>query len=417
MEYQQMQALIIGVISFGFILERWLNYLNTKNHEAAIPEELIGVYDSEAYIKSIAYERANTKFENSSSTFSYLITLLMIGSGFFSRLDTWSKEVTGDLVWSTIVFFGILALLSDLISMPFTIYKTFVIEERFGFNRITLKLFFFDKLKGYLLAGILGGCLLAIFVLFYQLTGRNFWLYAWITLSVVSIFLSMFYASVILPFFNKLKPLGEGELRKSIESYCFKVKFKLENLYIMDGSKRSSKANAFFSGLGRSKKIVLFDTLVEKHSSEELVAVLAHEIGHYKMKHTRTTILLSILQTGVMLYLLAFFINEPLLSQALGSKDASFALGLVAFAILYSPVSLIFGIFMNMLSRKHEFEADAFAATSYNPLPLKDALRKLSSNNLSNLTPHPYYVFFHYSHPPLAQRLQALNQFKDKSGY
>ena len=404
-------AIILFVITAGFILERWLHYLNKKHQQPAVPEEMEDVYPEDVYRKSIAYEMANSNFENITSTFSFILTLVLITSGFFAKLDEWTKTISGDLVWSTLLFFGLMAFLSDMINTPFAFYKTFVIEERFGFNRSTIKLFFTDKLKGYLLAGILGGSLLAIFVLFYQIAGNNFWWYAWITFSIVSIVLSMFYASIILPLFNKLKPLGEGELRNSIEAYCRKVNFRLDNLFIMDGSKRSAKANAFFSGLGGKKKIVLFDTLIEKHTNEELIAVLAHEIGHYKKKHTRTGILLSILQTGLMLYLLSWFINQPALAQALGGRESSFALGLLAFTILYSPLSTIIGITMNVLSRKHEFEADAYAAVTFNAQSLKSALKKLSADNLSNLTPHPWYVFFYYSHPPLLQRLKNLDKY------
>lgn len=411
MQSDVIRLIIILVVTFGFIVERWLNFLNRKNQHNAVPEELKGVYADDVYRKSMEYQIANSKFENISSTFSYVFTMVLIFTGTFAMLDEWSRNFSNDMVWSTLIFFGTFALLSDIIGIPFDLYKTFVIEERFGFNRTTAKLFITDKIKGYLLAGILGGCLLAIFVLFYQITGRNFWWLAWITFSGVSILMSMFYASFILPMFNKLKPLEEGELRKSIEDYCRSVNFKLDNLFVMDGSKRSAKANAFFSGLGAKKKIVLFDTLIENHSTEELVAVLAHEVGHYKKKHTLTSIALSIIQTGLMLFLLSLFIDSESLSQALGSASASFALSLLAFGILYSPLSMILGVMMNLFSRKHEFEADAYAATTYSGKPLQIALKKLSADNLSNLTPHPWYVYIYYSHPPLLQRLRALQKY------
>ncbi len=406
-----MLTILLIVITAGFVLERVLHYLNRKNQQTTVPHEMKDIYADDVYKKSIAYEMANSNFENITSAFGFILTVTLIITGFFAWLDEWTKTISADLVWSTLLFFGVMAIASDMLNMPFSLYKTFVIEERFGFNRTTLKLYFVDKIKGYLLAGLLGGSLLAIFVLFYQLAGANFWWYAWITISIVSIFLSMFYASIILPLFNKLKPLEAGELRSSIEAYCKKVNFRLDNLFIMDGSKRSAKANAFFSGLGASKKIVLFDTLIEKHSNEELVAVLAHEIGHYKKKHTRTSIILSVLQTGLMLFLLSWFINQPALSIALGGKEASFTLGLLAFTILYSPLSTLIGILMNVLSRKHEFEADAYAATTFNSQSLKSALKKLSADNLSNLTPHPWYVFFYYSHPPLLERLKGLDKY------
>ena len=409
MQSSELLWLLAGVLTLGFIIQQGLNLLNSKNQHVGIPVELKDVYAEDNYKKSQDYENTNNKFERITATFSYILMIVLLFTGVFAWLEQMCKNISDDMVWSTLLFFGSLAFLSDIISLPFTLYKTFVIEERFGFNRITVKLFFIDKLKGYLLVGVLGGSLLVIFVLFYQLTGKNFWWYAWITFSTVSIFLSMFYASIILPLFNKLKPMEAGELRSKIEHYCKSVNFGLENLYVMDGSKRSSKANAFFSGLGSKKKIVLFDTLIEKHSSDELVAVLAHEIGHYKKKHTRSVIILSILQTGFMLYLLSWFINLAPLSEALGGNGSSFALGLLAFGILYSPVSMILGIIMNSFSRKHEFEADQYAAATYSASSLKSALKKLSANNLSNLTPHPWYVFFYYSHPPLLARIRALN--------
>jgi STE24 endopeptidase len=267
-----------------------------------------------------------------------------------------------------------------------------------------------DKLKGYIIGGLLGGGLLALFIWFYESAGNLFWVYAWIAFSGFMILMTTFYASVIVPIFNKLTPLAEGELRSAIEEYCVKVNFKLDNLFVMDGSKRSAKANAFFSGLGSKKKIVLFDTLIKNHTNEELVAVLAHEAGHYKKKHTQGGVILSVLQTGLMLYILSLVIDSPLLAQALGSEIQSFHLGILVFGLLYSPLSMVMGIGMNMLSRKNEYEADAYARETYSSEALQSALKKLSVDNLSNLLPHPAYVFFHYSHPTLLQRLSALKK-------
>ncbi len=405
--------IICFILLFEYTLERYLDYLNKKNYSVDLPEELVGIYDEERYRKSQEYERANDKFSFFTSTFSLVLMLLLLFSGSFALLEKWAICKTHDLVWSTLLFFGVLGLLADIIQTPFSLYKLFVIEDNFGFNRITLKTFFLDKLKGYLLGGLIGGSLLAMFVLFYQLTGPNFWLYTWVAMSLFTMIMVMFYASWILPLFNKLTPLPDGSLRAKIESYCKKVSFKLDNLFVMDGSKRSAKANAFFSGLGAKKKIVLYDTLIEKHTEEELVAVLAHEVGHYKKKHTRLTLVLSVLQTGFMLFLLSKFIDSPKLSQALGGEGTSFVLGLLAFGMLYSPVSMLLGIGMNLLSRKNEYEADHYAATTYETEPMQSALKKLSVDNLSNLRPHPLYVFFHYSHPTLLQRLEALKRNKN----
>jgi STE24 endopeptidase len=283
-----------------------------------------------------------------------------------------------------------------------------VIEEKFGFNKTTPRTFVLDKLKGYLLGIIIGGGLLGLIIFIYRETGNNFWWMAWLAVAAFMMFATMFYASIILPLFNKLTPMPEGELRTAIENYCKKVNFKLNNLFVMDGSKRSSKANAFFSGLGPKKKIVLFDTLIEKHTTDELVAVLAHEIGHYKKKHTRTGLILGLAQSGLMLFILSLFLGNDELAKAMGASESSFHINALAFGILYSPLSEILGILGNILSRKHEYEADEYAKTTFSGNALAEALKKLSVDNLSNLTPHPAYVFVHYSHPTLLQRLKAL---------
>jgi STE24 endopeptidase len=314
-----------------------------------------------------------------------------------------------------LLFFGVIGIASDILSTPFSIYDTFVIEEKFGFNRTTVKTFVTDKIKGWLLAALLGGGLLAIFVWFYDFAGSLFWLYAWLFLTGFSVFMAMFYSTLIVPIFNKQTPLEEGELRDAIEAFARKAGFKLDNIYVIDGSKRSSKANAYFSGLGPKKRIVLFDTLIKDHTTEELVAILAHEIGHYKKKHIVKGMVVSGIHSVVMLYLLGFFINRPELSMALGVEQSSFHIGIIAFGLLYSPISTILGIAGNAMSRKHEYQADSFAARNYKPEPLQDALKKLSVNNLSNLRPHPLHVFINYSHPTLLQRLEHLEKFKVNS--
>jgi STE24 endopeptidase len=304
--------------------------------------------------------------------------------------------------------------------LPFDIYETFSIEERFGFNRTTVKTYILDKIKGILLGALIGGGLFLLIILIYEKTGNYFWLIAWGVVSLFSIFMSMFYSDLIVPLFNKQKPLPAGELRNAIEEFAGRVGFKLKNIYVIDGSKRSRKANAYFTGLGARKRIVLYDTLINDHTTEELVAVLAHEIGHYKKKHTVTGLILSLIQTGFMLFVLSLFIRKDSaiaaqLCQSLSgisdiSVQPSFQLGILAFGMLYEPLSLIIGILMNVLSRKHEYEADRFAGENYHPHFLQDALKKLSVNNLSNLRPHPVYVFVHYSHPPLLERLHALDE-------
>jgi STE24 endopeptidase len=404
--------IILAIIVLDFAFDRVMDYLNASRWSNLLPEELKGIYEEEKYRKSQDYARINMRFGIVTSSLSFMLILAMLVFGGFGWLDGWVRQFTENPIFMAMLFFLIVGLASDLISTPFDIYDTFVIEEKFGFNRTTVRTYVLDKLKGWLLAVVIGGALLAIFVWFYHAAGALFWLYAWLFVTGFSIFMMMFYSTLIVPFFNKQTPLEDGELREAIEAFSRKAGFKLDNIFVIDGSKRSSKANAYFSGLGPKKRIVLFDTLIKDHTTEELVAVLAHEIGHYKKKHTLKGMLVSVITTGVMLFLLGLFINRPELSMALGGQQASFHLGILAFGLLYAPVSLILGILGNRLSRKHEYEADAFAATNYASEPLQEALKKLSVNNLSNLRPHPAYVYVHYSHPPLLQRLEHLRKFE-----
>ena len=409
-----MLVAIIAILVSSYFFERYLEWINSKTWSDKLPDSLHGFYDQDEYGKAQKYDRAKLKLSAINSTLSLVLMILFLISGSFALVDTWAKHQSNELIFQTLLFFGVLALVSDILQMPFAIYKTFVIEEQFGFNRSTLNTFFIDKLKGYLLGALLGGSILALFVLFYEIAGKNFWWIAWLSITGVSLLISMFYTSWILPLFNKLSPLPEGELRTQLQNYCTKVGFPVADLFIMDGSKRSSKANAFFSGLGPKKKIVLFDTLIEKHNTDELVAVMAHEVGHYKKKHTLMIVIVSMLQTGFMLALFSRVITNPNLAHALGANQSSLALGMMAFAMLYSPVSLALGILTNALSRKHEYEADAYAATTFNPEPLMSALKKLSHDNLSNLQPNRWYVRIYYSHPTLLQRLNELKLFIKK---
>jgi STE24 endopeptidase len=283
-----------------------------------------------------------------------------------------------------------------------------VIEKKYGFNTMTIRTFITDHIKSWFIALLVGAPVLGLITWFYYKTGKNFWLYAWGLITVFSVFINLFYSELIVPLFNRQTPLQEGSLRTQIETFAHKTGFKLRNIYIIDGSKRSTKANAYFSGFGPKKRIVLYDTLQKELSEEEIVAVLAHEIGHYKKKHVLVTLLFSVLLTGFMLFLFSLVVNNPELSQALGSKNTSFHLGLIVFGILYSPLSLIIGLFSNYISRKNEFEADRFVKENFKPELLAEALKKLSVKNLSNMMPHPAYVFFHYSHPPLLGRLEKL---------
>lgn len=405
--------IIIGIIVFDYLFERVLDYLNSTYWSDKLPEELQDIYDAEKYRKSQNYLKVKQRFSLIVSSFSFIAMILMLVLGGFAYLDGIVRSVTTHPILMAMLYFGILGLLADILSTPFSIYSTFVIEERFGFNKTTTRTFILDKLKGLVLAIIIGGGLLALIIWIYTSTGQWFWLIAWASVSIFMVFMTMFYSNFIVPLFNKQEPLEEGSLREEIESYSLKVKFRLKNIFVLDGSRRSSKANAYFAGLGRKKRIVLYDTLIKDLQINELVAVLAHEVGHYKKRHTLIGMVLSIAQTGVMFYVLSLFLKYPELSQALGAEQASFHLGVIAFGLLYSPLSFVIGIFMNVMSRKHEYEADRFAGTTDDPEALGSALKKLSVNNLSNLRPHPAYVFFHYSHPPVLKRLEALKGIND----
>jgi STE24 endopeptidase len=367
-----------------------------------------GIYSEEKYQQSQEYKRANCRFELITASLKLVVLLAMLAGGGFAAIDGVVRGmVQGELLVS-LLFFALLFFGSEILFLPFALYHTFVLEERFAFNKTTKLTFVTDKLKGWLLFVVLGGPLLSAVIWFYQVTQGYFWIYTWLLMSGFMIFMAMFYSSLIVPIFNKQTPLEQGALRDAIEAFSTQAGFQLDNVFVIDGSRRSTKANAYFSGLGAKKRIVLYDTLIKDLEVEELVAVLAHEIGHYKKKHTIKGIIAALCQTGILLYILSLFIVSPVLSAALGADIHSFHLALISFSLLYSPLSTVMGLAMNGLSRKNEYEADRYAAHHFNAATLASALKKLSVNNLSNLTPHSAYVFFNYSHPPLLQRLRAM---------
>jgi STE24 endopeptidase len=396
------------VLITGTLLEQILDLINLRHTLLDLPEDLKGIFDGDEYRKSQLYKRDKTRFSLVTSTLSLLVLGLVFFLGGFGWLDRWISGTISNYVLFVLAFFGILALTGDILSTPFAVYGTFVIEERYGFNRTTGRTFLLDKLKGWLLGLIIGGGLLALITWIYMLTGPWFWLVALGVITLFSVFMNMFYSNLIVPLFNKQIPLEEGSLRTKIEAFAQKVGFRLDNIYVMDGSKRSSKANAYFAGLGPKKRIVLFDTLIQDLEEEEIVAVLAHEVGHFKKKHTTVGLILSILQAALTLYLFSLFVGKDSLAVALGGTKASFHLGLIAFGVLYSPISTLLGIGTNLFSRRNEYQADRYARDHYNGEDLISSLKKLSKTTLSNLTPHPVYVFFHYSHPTLLQRIRAL---------
>ena len=402
--------IIIAIILIDFAIEKIIDALNASHFKDPVPIELQDVYDETEYKKSQHYKKENYNFGIITSTFSVLLMLAFLFFDGFAYVDSLARGFSDDPILIALIFFGIIMFASDILTLPFSWYSTFVIEEKYGFNKTTKKTFFTDKLKSWALMLIVGGGILALIVWFYQNTGQDFWWYAWILIIIFSLFVNMFYAKLIVPLFNKQTPLPESSLRTKIENYAQKVGFKLDNIFVIDGSKRSTKANAYFSGFGKEKRITLYDTLIKDLEEEEIVSVLAHEVGHYKKKHIIVNLAASIITTGFTLWLLSLFIGNPLLSQALGVSEPSFHIALIAFGILYSPISEITGLIMNYLSRKFEYQADNYAKNTYNAEALITSLKKLSKTSLSNLTPHKAYVLMNYSHPTLVQRYKNLKE-------
>ena len=402
--------IIICLVLFNYFFSTILEYINDKNWKTDIPKNMNAFYAKEKYEKARKYSIEKGKISFISSTFSLILVLLLLWFEGYGFIDSFISTKYDGLFIQSGLFFLVLMILNDLIKLPFEYYFTFIIEEKYGFNKTTIRTFLTDKIKKYILAILIGGGILAGTIYLFSYVNNSFWLWLWTGMSIFLILTNMFYAELIVPIFNKLKPLNNGSLKNKIEAYSKKVGYSLSKIYVIDGSKRSSKANAFFSGLGSRKTIALYDTLIEKHSEDELVAVLAHEVGHYKKKHILTSLILSILQLGLMCFLFELCLNEENISKALGSDKVVFHLGLVGFGILYSPIGTIVGIFMNILSRKNEFEADEYAKKTFEGSSLELALKKLSVDNLTNLYPHPLYVFIHYSHPPLLKRLEALSK-------
>ena len=402
--------IILFTIIITYALNLLADYLNLAMLQPTLPEEFKELYDSDRYGKSQKYLYVNTRFGWIASTSGLILILIFwFGKG-FPILDDWVRAFGLNTIWCGLIYMGILILCRAMLSLPFSIYKTFVIEERFGFNKTSPATFVKDLLKGLVLSLLLGGPLLAGILLFFQYAGANAWWYCWIAVTLFMLVIQFVAPTWIMPLFNKFTPIEDGELKKGILSYAESIHFPLDNVYVMDGSKRSSKANAFFTGFGNRRRIVLFDTLISQHTVSELVAVLAHEMGHYKKKHIIKTMIIGIAQMGVVFYLLSLFIDNQVLFDAFYMEQKSVYAGLIFFGMLYSPIDFFTGIFMQFYSRKNEYEADRFAVeTTNDKISLSDSLKKLTVGNLSNLTPHPLYVFLNYSHPPVLNRIRAMN--------
>ncbi len=399
---------ILAILIGDFLLSTVLNYLNAKKFRDPVPEDVEDVYNTEEYEKSQDYKLTNYKFGIVTSTFSLVLIIGFLIFGGFGYVDNLVRDWTNNQIIQALLFFGIIMIGSDFLGTPLSYYQTFVIEEKFGFNNTTKSTFILDKIKSWLMTIVIGGVILSLVIWFYQWSGKNFWVYTWILVALFTVFMNLFYSKLIVPLFNKQEPLERGSLKQKIESYASNVGFELNNIFVINGSKRSTKANAYFSGFGKEKRVTLYDTLVNDLEEDEIVAVLAHEIGHYKKNHIVFNLVTSILLTGLMLFILSIFINNPSISLAVGVEQPSFHAALIGFGILYSPISEITGLIMNHFSRKFEYQADDFAKNTFAAAPLVTSLKKLSKNSLSNLTPHRAYVFVHYSHPPLIERIRNL---------
>lgn len=400
--------LVVALMLAEFALERLLSFLNMRHSTQPIPAILSGIYDEEKYARQQSYFRTNVRLGMVSSVFSFLLMFGLFVFKGFAWLDALARMCTSNELLVSLLFFLFFGILSAVVSLPFQIYDTFVVEERFGFNKVTPRLFVFDRLKDWMLSILISGLLLTAVIVIYQLMPDCFWLLAWAVVSTFSLFMSLFYSELIVPLFNKQTPLPEGELRAAIEAFANKTGFALKNIYVIDNSKRSTKANAYFTGWGKKKRIVLYDTLIEMMSTDEIVAVLAHEIGHNKYKHTIKHMVVSLLTNLLMFYLLGLVLKYDVFAQAAGCETASFHVNMLVFGVLYTPLSLLLGLAGNVLSRSNEFQADDFVKENGMADALVSALKKLSAQSLSNLTPHPAYVFFNYSHPTLYERVKAL---------
>lgn len=400
--------LLIWVLIFEFILTKTLSFLNFKNYKEKLPKELSHIYDEEKYKKSVLYEKTKYKFSLISWIYNFFILFIVLYFYLFWYLDSIVSNLSDSYILRSLLFFAFIYIIQTILTLPFSYFYTFKIEWKFWFNKQTKSLFFIDILKSSILTFIIAWIILSAIIFIYQVFNSWFFVLSWVIISLFSIFFMMFYSSLIVPIFNKQIPLKKWKLREDIEDFSKKVWFKLDNIFVIDWSKRSSKANAYFSWIWSKKRIVLYDTLINDLTNEELVAVLAHEIGHYKKKHTLEMLVFSLLQMALILYIFSLVVSLDSFSLALWWNSANFHLWIISFMILFSPISMILWIFWNILSRKNEYEADEFSVKNYSKKDLENALIKLSKNNLSNLNPHPLYEFFYYSHPSLLKRLKAI---------
>ncbi|MCL2144915.1 MAG: M48 family metallopeptidase [Endomicrobia bacterium] len=406
--------LIVSFLVLVYAVETIADYLNVKNLSSRIPEEFEGYYDKEKYEKAQDYLVARTKFSINYGAFFLIAQIVFITKGGFNLADRIAVSFGFGEILTGLIFAGMLLLTLAILKIPFSAYSTFVIEEKFGFNRMTVKTFISDLIKSWIIGAVIGGTVFAAIIWFFLSFGKFAWLYAFFAVVAFELLIMFVYPVIVMPLFNKFTPLEDGELKTSVEEYAKKENFKMKGLFKMDNSKRSTKSNAFFAGFGKFRRIVLFDTLIQKHTVDELTSVLAHEMGHFKLGHVIRQMIFGFAAMALMFFLLSFFINSPWLFEAFCMDFRSVYAGIIFFGFLYAPISMLIGIISSGISRKHEYEADAYAVTTYKkPEAMADALKKLSVDNLSNLHPHPFKVFLEYSHPPVLERIKAIREIKE----
>ena len=403
--------IIISAIILEYLLSSIGSILDIRSITPEIPKDFQVAYDKEKYSKSQEYLKDRTKFSLISSTFSLVLIMIVIHTGIFGHLNDFVNAQTDHYLFRGLLFIAVIYFFQDIISIPFSIYSTFVIEQKFGFNKTTIGLFISDKFKGYAIFIVLGAIIIVPILYLFHSYPIYGWLIAWSLLTVFMIAIQPVFIHVISPMFNKFTPLDDGELRTAIEKYTKLINFPLARIDIMDGSKRSAHSNAYFSGFGKSRRIAIFDTLVDKHSTEEIVSVVAHEVGHYKLKHIIQGTVIGIIETGVMLFVFSKIMNDLDLFGIFGVGDLSVHAGLIFFSMLYAPVSMVTSIISSIISRKNEFSADKYSyETTNNKEALISMLIGLAANNLAHLTPHPFKVFLTYSHPPVLDRIEAIQK-------
>lgn len=405
--------IIIAFLLLSFTISSISDYLNAKNLKESLPDEFVGYYDEEKYKKSQNYLKDRTKFSFISSLTSLIVSIAFILVGGFNYVDLFARSFGFGEIVTGLIFVAALYFLLEIIGIPFSAYSTFVIEEKYGFNKTTVKTFISDIIKNLILTAVIGLPIFAVIVMFFVKYGSLAWIYASVTVILFELLITFIAPVFIMPLFNKYVPLEDGELKTELEKYAKEQNFKMKGLYKMDGSKRSTKTNAFFTGFGKFRRIVLFDTLIAKHTTQELVSVLAHEMGHYKKGHIHKFMIMSFANTIIIFFLLSLFIGNEGLFAAFKMQHVSVYGALIFFGFLYTPISMFLSVIQNVISRKQEYEADRYSVTTYkNPKAMIEALKKLSVDNLSNLTPHKMKVFMEYSHPPVLDRIKAIRNIK-----